>query len=221
MDQLSGEPQREYSMRTHLRLLVAGSVTLAVGFCMLAGSGTTADDKKDKAAKGPRDEVRKIADALAKEDTAGAKAQAKALAAKVDDLDDIMHMFSPRKPDGTGGEGIGSKPAAIKPDCIEVKIQYLGKRVLPTELKNDNAAFQRMAYITAAIAEIAQNKCPVEKKMGEKDPAKWKKWSEDMRESALDLAKAVKANDAASVKKTAFKLDNTCRECHGVFRDNK
>jgi hypothetical protein len=128
-------------------------------------------------------------------------------------------MFSPRKADGSGGEGIGAKPGAIKPDCIEIKIQYLGKRVPPTELKNDGTALQRMAYLTAAIAEVAQNKCPVEKKTGEKDPAKWKKWTEDMRESALELAKAVKAADAAAVKKTAFRLDNTCRECHGVFRD--
>jgi hypothetical protein len=206
-----------------MRLLVAGSVTLAIGCWFLggAGSGRTADDKKDNAAKGPRDEVRKIADALEKDDAMGAKTQAKALASKVDDLDDIMHMFSPRKPDGSGGEGIGAKPGAIKPDCIEVKIQYLGKRVVAAELKNEKAAFQRMAYITAAIAEIVLNKCPVEKKMGEKDPAKWKKWTEDMRDSALELAKAVKADDAAAVKKTAFKLDNTCRECHGVFRDNK
>jgi hypothetical protein len=210
-------------MSTHLRFLVASSVTLAVGLWMVAGlgSGITLDDKKGKAAPGPRDEVRKIADALEKGDTSAAKTQAKAVASKVDDLDDIMHMFSPRKPDGTGGEGIGAKPGAIKPDCIEVKIQYLGKRVLASELKNDTVALQRMAYISAAIAEIAQNKCPIEKKMGEKDPAKWKKWTDEMRESALELAKAIKAADAAAVKKTAFKLDNTCRECHGVFRDNK
>ena len=210
-------------MRTHLRLLVVSSVTLALGLWMLAGTGnrSAADDKKDKKENGDRDAVRKIADALEKGDTAAAKTQAKAVAAKVEDLDDIMHMFSPRKPNGTGGEGIGSKPGAIKPDCIEIKIQYLGKRVMANELKNDSAALLRMAYITAAIAEVAQNKCPVEKKTGEKDPVKWKKWSEDMETSALELAKAVQAKDAMAVKKSAFKLDNTCRECHGVFRDNK
>jgi hypothetical protein len=211
-------------MRTHLRFLVIGTAALAFGFWVLAGVGSgVADDKKDKKDKkdkGPNEELRKIADAFEKGDLAAAKTQGKAVADK-SELEDVMHLFSPRKADGEGGEGIGTKPGAIKPDCIEVKIQYLGKRVAPQELKNDNAALQRMAFITAAVAEVAQHKCPVDKKTGEKDPAKWKKWTEEMRESALELAKAVKASDAMAVKKTALRLDGTCRNCHGVFRDDK
>jgi cytochrome c556 len=199
-------------MRTHARWLAAGVVTLAFGFWFLAnaGSGVAADDK------GPREAIHKIADALEKGDTAAAKSQAKAVADK-NELEDVMHLFALRK---VKGEGIGPKPGPnANQDGIEAKIMGLSKRVPPQELKTDAAALQRAAYITAAIAEIAQNKCPVEKKTGEKDPAQWKKWSAEMHTAALDLAKAVKAADAMAVKKAAGRLDGTCRSCHGVFRD--
>jgi hypothetical protein len=208
-------------MRTHLRLLVVSSVTLALGFWLLAGAGSgVADDKKEKKDNGPQADIRKIADLFEQGDLAGAKAQAKASAGKIEDLEEVMNLFALRKADGKGGEGIGPKPGAIKPDGIEAKLQNLTKRVLPNELKNDNAALQRMAYIAAAIAEIAQSKCPVDKKMGEKDPAEWKKWSEEMSASALELAKSIKAGNATDVKKVALRLDGTCRNCHGVFRTN-
>ena len=199
-------------MRTHARWLTAGALTLAFGFWFLAsaGSGAAADDK------GPREAIHKIADALEKGDTAAAKAQAKMVADK-NELEDVMHLFALRK---VKGEGIGPKPGAnANQDGIEAKIMGLAKRVPPQELKSDAAAWQRAAYITAAIAEIAQHKCPVEKKTGEKDPAQWKKWTEEMHTSALDFAKAVKAGDAMAVKKAAGRLDGTCRSCHGVFRD--
>jgi hypothetical protein len=199
-------------MRTHARLLATGIATLVLGiwFGMSAGSNA-ADDK------GPREDILKIADALEKGGDPAAKAQAKAVADK-NELEDVMHLFALRK---VKGEGIGPKAGPVpNQDGIEAKIMALAKRVPPAELKTDGAALQRAAYITAAIAEIAQYKCPVEKKTGEKDPAQWKKWTEEMRTAALDLAKAVKAADPMIVKKTATRLDGTCRNCHGVFRDN-
>jgi cytochrome c556 len=57
-------------------------------------------------------------------------------------------------------------------------------------------------------------------KQGEKDPAKWKKWTEEMGKSALELAKEIKAGDAMKVKAAATTLDNSCKNCHGVFRDS-
>ena len=197
-------------MRKHARLLAAGVAAVVCGFGFLAATGSAADDK-DRAA------IRKVADAFEKGDPAAAKSQAKAIADKAE-LEDVMHLLALRK---MGGEGIGPKPDVVKPDGIEAKIQGLGKRVMAAELKSNGPALERAAYITAAIAEIAQYKCPVKQKTGMKDPKQWTAWTEEMRDSALDLAKAVKAGDGMAVKKAATKLDGTCRNCHGVFRDDK
>ncbi len=40
-----------------------------------------------------------------------------------------------------------------------------------------------------------------------------------MRQGALDLAVAAKAKKPADVKKAAEKMDNNCKSCHKVFRD--
>src|SRR5262249_34263922 len=140
-----GESQREYSMRTRIRLLVVGAAILALGAWVLqgAGPGTAADTDK-----GPREDVRKIADLIEKGDTAAAKTQAKAVAAKAD-LEDVMHAFSLRS---SKGEGIGPTPGAVKPDGIEAKIQNMTKRPVPAELKEHGAALQRACYIAAAVA---------------------------------------------------------------------
>jgi hypothetical protein len=201
-------------MRNHVRLLATGLTTIALGLGFISSANTAADEK----ANAPNAEVRKIADAFEKGDKAAAAAQAKALAEKTKELEEVMNLFKLRK---MGGEGLGTKPDAVKPDGIEAKIQNMGKRVTPRELQLDGAALQRGAYIAAAIAEIAQHKCPVDKKTGDKDPKQWRAWSEEMRNSALDLAKAIKAADVMAVKKSATKLDGTCRNCHGVFRDDK
>src|SRR5262249_21194483 len=150
---------REYIMKTPTRLLVVGGMALAFGFCFVTAAAAPAD--------GPQADIGKIADALAKGDMKAAQDQAKAVKA---DLEDVMHTFSLRT---SKGAGVGPTPGAIKPDGIEAKLQNLTKRVMPADLKNDGAALERMAYITAAVAEIAKNHVPTEKK-GEKDPAKWK-----------------------------------------------
>jgi hypothetical protein len=127
-----------------------------------------------------------------------------------------MNMFRLRT---AKGEGVGPKPGAIKPDGIEAKIYDMTKRDAPAaQLKSDGEALQRMAYIAAAIGEIAAHKAPTEKK-GEMDPAKWKQWTEEMSKSALELAKEIKGGDGKKVKEAARKLDSTCKNCHGVFRD--
>jgi hypothetical protein len=196
-----------YSMKSQTRLLLVAGPALALA-CWVCAQLTAAPPD------GPQAEVRKIADDLAKSDTGKARDAAKSVADK-NELADVMHMFSPRT---AKGEGVGPKPGAIKPDGIEAKLYSMTKRVAPAELKNDGEALERMAYITAAIAEIAGHKAPKEKK-GEMDPAKWKQWSEEMHKSALDLAKEIKAGDPMKVKAAATKLDNTCKNCHGVFRD--
>jgi hypothetical protein len=197
-------------MSTPFRLLVIGCVSVALGITFEANAPRAFAAPDD----GPKADVEKIADALQKGDTKTAEELAKAVVANVkDDLEEVMHLMSLRSAKGVG---IGPKPGAIKPDGIEAKIQNWTKRVAPNELKGDEAkAYQRMAYITAAIGQVA-----MKSDKGSKNPAQWKKWSEEMSTTAQKLAKDIEAGNPAEVKKTATALDNTCRNCHGVFRDN-
>jgi hypothetical protein len=203
----------ETIMKYHARLLATGSAMLVLVWLVLASARTsTAADEKAAAPL-----IRKIADAFAKGDLEGAKKQS-AEFPKDTDLEEVMHLFQLRK---NKGEGIGAKPGPNpQTDGIEARLQGLSKRVTANDLKAESEALQRAAFITAAIAEIAIHKCPVAKKTGEKDPKQWKTWCEEMRQSALDLAKTVKEGEPAAVKKAAYKLQNTCLNCHGIFKDN-
>lgn len=201
-------------MKNYVRLLAAGAALLVLGGLVLhLVENSRAADEKPAA-----ELVRAIADTLAKGDLAGAKKQGTAFP-KDTDLEDVMHLFQLRK---NKGEGIGARPGPNpQTDGIEARLQGLAKRVTANDLKMESEALQRAAFITAAIAEIAQHKCPVDKKTGDKDPKQWQTWCEEMRQSALDLAKTVKEGEPMAVKKTATKLQSTCLNCHGVFKDNK
>jgi cytochrome c556 len=41
-----------------------------------------------------------------------------------------------------------------------------------------------------------------------------------MQAAAVELANAAKAKKQNEVKNAASKLNSTCNNCHGVFRDN-
>jgi hypothetical protein len=176
------------------------------------GSGfLTAVGADDKDVKGT---VLKIADAIEKNDTAGAKKLAETL--KDEDLEDVMHLFKPRKDKGLG---IGDKAGAVKPDGIELKVIALAQNAPPQkEVDEYSGDLARAAYVAAAIAEVAIVKTP-DKKEKDKDPKDWKTWAEAMRQGSLELASAAKAKKPADVKKAAEKMDTNCKSCHKVFRD--
>lgn len=190
------------------RLTAVGLAVAALGFATLAGKGGAADDD----AKGA---VTKIADMLEKKDTAGAQKAAAAFAPKAD-IEDVMHLMSLRR---SKGLGVGAKPGAITPDGIEAKIMELGKRPLPAaKLTAESSDLTRMAYVAAAIGEVAHAKPPA-KDEGKKKKADWVKWSGDMRDAALKLADATKAKNPMEVKAAATKLYSSCTTCHEVFRE--
>jgi hypothetical protein len=194
-------------MRALTRWTVSLVATLALGVFFLTNIGASED-------KDVKSTVLKIADAIEKSDTAGAKKLAESL--KDEDLEDVMHLMKPRKDKGLG---VGGKPGAIKPDGIELKVIALAQAA-PTkkELDESSADLTKAAYVAAAIAEVAMVKTP-EKKEKDKDPKEWKKWAEEMRAGALELADASKAKKPAGVQKAAEKMDSNCKSCHKVFRD--
>jgi hypothetical protein len=185
---------------------------LVVWSLALVSRGTAADEEKEV-----RDSVEKLADAFAKKDTATAKTQGDAIAKKIEEVAEVMDLLKPR---GDGGLGVGPKPGAITPDGIEKKLIEMGKKpVTPAQATSQADALARMGDEVAAVAEVAQHKCPVKKKEGPKDPKDWQTWTEDMRQGGLDLADAAKAKDAAKIKTAVSKLNSSCSNCHAVFRD--
>ena len=198
-------------MRTH-KVLAAGAAVLALGLVFLA-AGQAADDK------GPREEVDKLAAVAAKSPDELQK-KADAFAKNLDSLEDVMNLMKKRTRDGKSpGVGIGPTATNAPDDGIEARIQNMGKKS-PTaaQLKKDKDDLMQMVNRTKAIAAITIAKTP-KKKEGDKDPKDWKEYREEMAKQADALGKAIEAADPKAVKDAASKLNGSCTNCHGKFRD--
>jgi cytochrome c556 len=163
----------------------------------------------------------KLANELAK-----AKVNAKA---KLDTVpwsemfEDQGYVMTPFKVWKKGGNGLPEvlRIGKLKKDewnGIEEKVKALWKT--KADLKKQGPEIALMAAQIAATAQLTDELPPVKQKEGDKDPKEWKKWSEDMRKFALELAAAAKKGDAAEVKKAAKRLDDNCTACHKIFKTN-
>src|SRR5262245_38743325 len=134
-------------MRSLTRWTISLVATLALGTFFLTNVGARIATE-DKDIKGT---VLKMADSFEKGDAAGAKKLAESL--KDEDLEDVMHLFKPRKDKGLG---ISAKAGAVKPDGIELKVIALAMAAPPQkELDESSADLAKAAYVAAAIAEVA------------------------------------------------------------------
>ncbi|MSR30535.1 MAG: hypothetical protein EXR99_03420 [Gemmataceae bacterium] len=132
-------------------------------------------------------------------------------------LDELMQVFKLRT---KGGLGVGEKAGAISPDGIEAKLQGLQKKAPDkSDLAKNGKAYAAIGEISLVLAEIADTHpdSPKEKK-GEKDPKKWKEFVGKMKEGAKDLVTASNKGDSPGVKTAAKILNDSCIECHGIFR---
>jgi hypothetical protein len=200
--------QEEFVMRTH-KVLAAGAAVLTLGIVFLAGS-QAADDK------GPREDVDKLA-ALAAKDPADLHKKAEAYAKNLDSLEDVMNLLKKRMKNGNGGFGIGPKPTGQPNDGIEARIQNWGKKAPGAAELKDKDALVQMTERTQAIGEIALAKPP--KAAPGKDPKEWREYSEEMIKGSADLRKAIEGGDPKAIKDVANKLNSSCTNCHGKFRD--
>src|SRR5687768_4574972 len=91
---------------------------LVLGLCAVKGG---AADEKDVA----RD-VNRVADDVAKKSWEQLVKDSGDVAARYD-MEQLMHLFAKRRPDGKGGLGVGPKPGAVEPDAIEAKIINMAK----------------------------------------------------------------------------------------------
>jgi len=148
----------------------------------------------------------------------------------MDSLQDVMELMKKRvkEKDGkiTGGFGVGPKATAQMDDGIEARIQNLGRKKLTKAQLGDKDLMKDLAQMadrTAVIGEVALAKPAVKKKVGDKDPKDWAKWSEDMTKAARELSKELQKGDKADpdqVKTIASTLNGSCTDCHGKFRTN-
>jgi Cytochrome C' len=196
------------STRTRVGAVVGAVAVLGLLF-VIARSGS-AGDEKVLAGK-----ILKIADLVEKGDAAGAQKAAAALA-KDTELEDVMHLFKPRKKKGLG---VGDKPGSITPDGIEQQYIKLGRDELSQgQAAKEASALARMGYVTAAIADFAMHK-PNDKVKSAQDKQDWKKWTTEMRETSVAFAEAAKSKSSAAVHKAAEKVNASCNSCHSKFRE--
>ena len=195
------------SRQTRVCGFIIVAIAVAIGL-YLAPTGRAGDAKVYAA------EVNKIADMLEKKDTAGAEKAAQALAKKVEDIVEVMDLFKPRS---KGGIGVGAKAGAVVPDGIEQFLLKIGRDTPTAKEMKDTAALTRMAYVSGAIAEVAHAKVP-DKDLGKKTRKAWMGYSKEFRESWSDMVTAAKGKSAAQVKTAAVKMNNSCANCHGVFK---
>lgn len=192
-------------------------IALTAGLCLLprASSG---DDPKDE-----REAILQIADVLKKGEPKSARQLATAVVRKkglaADEpgsLDDLMHLFAYRKKEGLG---VGPKPEAIRPDGIEAVIEFLAEEKANStrqfkQLVSEAEALERMAYITAAIAEVTIVAAPMKDSIPRQKRERWLKLSKDMRDGALELAQAISKGDKVGIQRAARALNSTCIDCH-------
>lgn len=192
-------------MKRQAHVVLAGVGILALGGgLLLAGLGWAGDD--DTAKKG----ILKIAVALAKGDSAAAAADAKALAKKIEEIDEVMNLLRPRNKKGLG---VGDKAGAIVPDGIELKLVQMGRDAPSQQAANkEAAALEKMAHIVGAIAEVAIVKTPKAK------AKEWIRYAKEMREAAPKLAEAAKSKSPAELKKAAAQINAACNSCHTAFK---
>jgi hypothetical protein len=186
---------------------------LALGLVLTGGSSRADFDAGVKAA------LEKIATALENNKTADASAAAKALAKKVEELNDVMHAFKPRTGKGKiKGWGVGNKAGVVVPDGIELKYNSVGRDgITPQQLAKEGDAIAESAWVTAAICSVAIHK-PSEKVKGAAKLKKWTEYAEGAIEGAKELAKAAKDKNASAVKEAIVKMNNKCNSCHMDFR---
>jgi cytochrome c556 len=136
-------------------------------------------------------------------------------------------LLKERRQDGMGGFGVGPNAGSYTPDEISGYIQSqaapVGRRYQPlTEAQLQEAAsdFNRLADITIAMAELTPRYQPKHIVIGGPEiatPERWTKEADAMKQGAVDLKAAVKANKPDDVKKAFTKMSSSCVSCHTLF----
>jgi hypothetical protein len=196
-------------MSSYVRRMAVGS-TLALGVWLLTGGGRGADEDEDeKLARAAQKDIVGLAESLKGGKLTPEQVQA---VRKKHELEHIMYVFKPRD---KGGLGVGPKGPG---DGIEIKFVNLAKRAPAKMTDRQKEDLLRMARVTAAMGDLTALYPEPKSKKG-KTPADWKKYSADMKKTALDFIKAVEAGNSRKLKEAAKNVNTSCEDCHVGFRD--
>jgi hypothetical protein len=208
------KPKKENTMTSHVRALGLTVALLALVLGLGLATRLLAEDGKADM----RQPVQKIADALATGDREQAKKLAGDIAKSDADLELIMNLMGKRVRNSKKIVfGFSSKPGTTG-DGIEARLLVIAKRIDSGTLAKEMADLLQMTYRVEAIAEIARQRVP-EKDEGQKKRKDWIEWSDAMVKESAQLRDALKTQKAAAVKAAAGKLNASCTNCHGVFRE--
>lgn len=173
-----------------------------------------ADEDKEAIAKA-KESILAVTKLVAEGKEEAAKKQMAEIA-KGSKLESIMWQLKIRR---RGGIGFGQKPGLSSfKDGIEAKIRDMSRKPLTArDVKKQAEDIIQMARITQVISQLTLM-CTPEEKDKEKDPADWKRWAEEMGSHSKLLQEATKKGDARELQRIARDLNNSCNNCHGVFR---
>jgi hypothetical protein len=195
---------------------VLGACTLFGMVVILLSGNSNAASPEDIAAA--QKKVLEIADDVAAKKDDDVKKKVTAYVKTLDDYKDLEAPMKIMALRDNGGLGFGPKGSIPGPDGIEARLINLGRRPLSEkDLAAQSAALSKSADIISAISEMALVKGPT-KKVGNKDPKDWMRWSQDMKDGATALSAAVAKKDPTAIKEAAEKLNVTCTDCHNVFK---
>ncbi len=206
-------------MNKTTRKWMTGAV-LALVLCGMAIKVSRADDDDD-------DKALKAAIAAAKAamekdySKTGTADMGKVVAKLIKDhkMEATMRLM---KPMSKGGISIGKLKDANHKDCIELLLHDYATNKPPTakEVKDCNDDLVKTAQVIRMIAEMtpAWNQGRKGAAM-QKTPEKWIELTEVMKKGSDDLIAAAKAKDEKAVIEAARRLNNSCLECHKIFRD--
>jgi hypothetical protein len=137
------------------------------------------------------------------------RSQVEAVHKKFDELKPIMWVYKPRN---KGGLGMGKSGAGIENELARLS----GAKARPNPAKDPmlKSDLIKAAEISKAIAEVTDLYAP------NKETAKWKGYTKDMKKSAEELLETIKnGGDTPKVKKALTNLNASCTNCHSDFRE--
>lgn len=184
---------------------------LGLGFWSMTALSADEDDERIAAQKA----VLKLANSMNGKG-GDVKGQIAAIKKKFEELEPIMWVYKPKK---KGGIGMGKDGA----DDIELTLGKIGNprakaKFTPKKLAEWKADLIKVGQLSKAVATISEQD-NYAKQYANKDAAKWKNYTKEMKKGGEDLIKAVKSNDVNRVKKAATNLSASCTNCHSDFRE--
>jgi hypothetical protein len=141
---------------------------------------------------------------------------------KVKDWTKVLHATEPMmllfKGKAKGGEGIHADlqyhPKLKNQNGIEALINALASKKLSDEsMAKVEKELPNLAFRVAVIASITHEF------KSSKDADKWRDYAADMRDASIEIAESARKKNGEGILKAALALENSCVECHSVFKN--